>query len=205
MSPAPVRCLQRASPAARKPRGENCRLFDCRFHRAPAHRSARRRRQNSRPSHARVSEKSQGARSPKSPSASIFFSTSDSAISRSTVQPPRYPAAKPSAFASPRRSARACAASSTFSTSLRSVFTRATTAACSTRSKPCAILGNTVLVVEHDEETIRRADHVVDLGPGAGSAGGYLVASGTARRNRRESRIAHRAISFRPRANSDSG
>jgi excinuclease ABC subunit A len=40
-------------------------------------------------------------------------------------------------------------------------------------------LGNTVLVVEHDEETIRRADYVVDLGPGAGKAGGHLVASGT--------------------------
>ncbi|MGB2629131.1 MAG: excinuclease ABC subunit UvrA [Candidatus Acidiferrum sp.] len=39
-------------------------------------------------------------------------------------------------------------------------------------------LGNTVLVVEHDEDTIRRADYVVDLGPGAGDAGGYLVASG---------------------------
>src|SRR5438477_137316 len=39
-------------------------------------------------------------------------------------------------------------------------------------------LGNTVLVVEHDEETIRRADYVVDLGPGAGKQGGYLVASG---------------------------
>ncbi len=39
-------------------------------------------------------------------------------------------------------------------------------------------LGNTVLVVEHDEETIRRADFVVDLGPGAGNAGGYLVAEG---------------------------
>jgi excinuclease ABC subunit A len=39
-------------------------------------------------------------------------------------------------------------------------------------------LGNTVLVVEHDEETIRRADYVVDLGPGAGRHGGYLVASG---------------------------
>ena len=39
-------------------------------------------------------------------------------------------------------------------------------------------LGNTVLVVEHDEETIRRADYVVDLGPGAGNAGGYLVAKG---------------------------
>ncbi|OGK76972.1 MAG: excinuclease ABC subunit A [Candidatus Rokubacteria bacterium GWA2_70_23] len=40
-------------------------------------------------------------------------------------------------------------------------------------------LGNTVLVVEHDEETIRSADYVVDLGPGAGEHGGYVVAVGT--------------------------
>jgi len=40
-------------------------------------------------------------------------------------------------------------------------------------------LGNTVLVVEHDEETIRSADYVVDLGPGAGELGGHLVAVGT--------------------------
>jgi len=40
-------------------------------------------------------------------------------------------------------------------------------------------LGNTVLVVEHDEETIRRADYVIDLGPGAGRHGGTLVAHGT--------------------------
>ena len=40
-------------------------------------------------------------------------------------------------------------------------------------------LGNTVLVVEHDEETIRRADYVIDLGPGAGLHGGAVVASGT--------------------------
>jgi excinuclease ABC subunit A len=40
-------------------------------------------------------------------------------------------------------------------------------------------LGNTVLVVEHDEETIRRADYVVDLGPGAGAHGGEVVAIGT--------------------------
>ena len=39
-------------------------------------------------------------------------------------------------------------------------------------------LGNTVLVVEHDEETIREADHVVDLGPRAGRHGGQLIASG---------------------------
>ncbi|HEY3101248.1 MAG TPA: excinuclease ABC subunit UvrA [Methylomirabilota bacterium] len=40
-------------------------------------------------------------------------------------------------------------------------------------------LGNTVLVVEHDEETIRSADYVVDLGPGAGELGGHVVAIGT--------------------------
>ncbi len=40
-------------------------------------------------------------------------------------------------------------------------------------------LGNTVIVVEHDEETIRSADHVIDLGPGAGRHGGHIVAQGT--------------------------
>ncbi|OGL19624.1 MAG: excinuclease ABC subunit A [Candidatus Rokubacteria bacterium RIFCSPLOWO2_12_FULL_71_22] len=40
-------------------------------------------------------------------------------------------------------------------------------------------LGNTVLVVEHDEETMRAADYVVDLGPGAGELGGHVVAVGT--------------------------
>ena len=39
-------------------------------------------------------------------------------------------------------------------------------------------LGNTVLVVEHDEDTIRHADYVLDLGPGAGKLGGYVVAEG---------------------------
>ncbi len=41
-------------------------------------------------------------------------------------------------------------------------------------------LGNTVLVVEHDEGTMRAADHIVDMGPGAGEHGGYVVAEGTA-------------------------
>ena len=48
-------------------------------------------------------------------------------------------------------------------------------------------LGNTVLVVEHDEETIRAADHVIDLGPRAGRAGGEVVAEGSL-----ESVIGHR-------------
>ena len=42
-------------------------------------------------------------------------------------------------------------------------------------------LGNTVIVVEHDEEAIREADHVVDLGPGAGAHGGHIVAEGAPR------------------------
>ena len=42
-------------------------------------------------------------------------------------------------------------------------------------------LGNTVLVVEHDEETMLAADHIIDIGPGAGVNGGTLVAQGTAK------------------------
>ena len=41
-------------------------------------------------------------------------------------------------------------------------------------------LGNTVIVVEHDEATIRSADEIIDLGPGAGEEGGYVVAQGSA-------------------------
>ena len=40
-------------------------------------------------------------------------------------------------------------------------------------------LGNTVIVVEHDEEAIRSADHIIDIGPGAGKHGGEICASGT--------------------------
>ncbi len=42
-------------------------------------------------------------------------------------------------------------------------------------------LGNTVIVVEHDEDTMRRADHLIDMGPGAGVHGGRIVAQGTAK------------------------
>jgi excinuclease ABC subunit A len=42
-------------------------------------------------------------------------------------------------------------------------------------------MGNTVLVVEHDEDAIRQADHVIDMGPGAGVHGGHIIAEGTPR------------------------
>jgi excinuclease ABC subunit A len=50
-------------------------------------------------------------------------------------------------------------------------------------------IGNTVLVVEHDEETIRTADWVIDLGPGAGEHGGRVIAEGPIEDDLAERRI----------------
>ena len=58
-------------------------------------------------------------------------------------------------------------------------------------------LGNTVLVVEHDAATMRVADHIVDMGPGAGVYGGSIVAQGVARGGDAASRFAHRAVPAR--------
>ena len=55
-------------------------------------------------------------------------------------------------------------------------------------------LGNTVLVVEHDEGTMRAADRLVDMGPGAGEHGGHVVAEGTADEVEREPRVGHRPV-----------
>ena len=86
------------------------------------------------------------------------------------------PAAKRSAFAWRRRSARAFAVFSTSSTSLRSACTRATTAGCSARSKLCATLATPSWSSSTMKKRFAAPNHVVDLGPGAGNAGGYLVA-----------------------------
>ena len=65
------------------------------------------------------------------------------------------------------------------STSRRSACTSATTSGCSETLRRLRDLGNTVIVVEHDEDAIRAADHVVDIGPGAGVHGGEIIAQGT--------------------------
>ena len=65
-------------------------------------------------------------------------------------------------------------------------------------------LGNSVIVVEHDEETIRAADHIIDLGPGAGPRGGEIVAQGNTRRHPAREEFVNRRLSFRTRANRDS-
>ena len=146
------RALDRRSHALA---GRRCRAISsrARLHRARSRDRARHRRR---------------ARARGSPSST----KSASAISRSTARRPRCPAAKRSASGSRRSSARTCAASATSSTSRPSACIRATTACCSTRSRSSQAKGNTLVVVEHDEDTIRRAAHVIDLGPGAGSRGG---------------------------------
>ncbi len=128
----------------------------------------------------------------------FLAATSASATSRSTAPRRRSPAARRSASASPRSSARTCAASATCSTSPPSACIRATTACCSIRSSELGAKGNTLVVVEHDEDTIRRADHVIDLGPGAGTRGGRVVGEGTHRASScARAGVDHRAL---PRA-----
>ena len=59
-------------------------------------------------------------------------------------------------------------------------------------------LGNSVIVVEHDEETIRAADHILDLGPGAGPRGGEIVAQGTLEEVLRGEEFSDRRLSLGP-------
>ena len=58
-------------------------------------------------------------------------------------------------------------------------------------------IGNTVIVVEHDEDTIRAADHIVEMGPGPGVHGGEVVVQGDARRRPRVQGVADRPVPFR--------
>ena len=64
-------------------------------------------------------------------------------------------------------------------------------------------LGNTVLVVEHDEDAIRSADHLIDMGPAAGVAGGYVVAQGHAGGGGGQPGLADRRLPVRARRRID--
>ena len=58
-------------------------------------------------------------------------------------------------------------------------------------------IGNSVIVVEHDEDMIRAADHVIDMGPGAGVHGGRVMAQGTYDEVQGQPRVAHRPVPAR--------
>ena len=99
-------------------------------------------------------------------------------ISRWTAPPPRSPAARCSASAWPARSAAAWWACSTSSTSRPiGLHPRDNDRLLDTLAQ-LRDQGNTVVVVEHDEDTMRAADHIVDFGPGPGVRGGHVVAAG---------------------------
>ena len=66
-------------------------------------------------------------------------------------------------------------------------------------------LGNTLIVVEHDEETMRAADWIVDIGPGAGEHGGRIVAAGHDGRRRWPPGVDHRPVPVRAPADPDAG
>ena len=66
-------------------------------------------------------------------------------------------------------------------------------------------LGNTVIVVEHDEGTMLAADYLVDLGPGAGEHGGHVIAEGTPEGSRRELRLADRPVPLGQEAHRGAG
>ena len=55
-------------------------------------------------------------------------------------------------------------------------------------------IGNTVIVVEHDEATMRAADHIIEMGPGPGVHGGEVVAQGTLAQIIKKQQVAHRPI-----------
>lgn len=66
-------------------------------------------------------------------------------------------------------------------------------------------LGNTLIVVEHDEETMREADWIVDIGPGAGIHGGELVAEGYGGGYLQGATQHYGAVSLRPEKNQGAG
>ena len=65
-------------------------------------------------------------------------------------------------------------------------------------------IGNTLIIIEHDEDTMREADVIVDIGPGAGAEGGYILTVGTIDDILAESGIADRRVSFGPAIHRDS-
>ena len=124
----------------------------------------------------------------------VSSGTWGSIISPWVARRARCQAAKRSGFGWRPRSDPGSPAFSTSWTSPVSGCTSGTMSDCSRTLRELRDLGNTVLVVEHDEETIRAADHVVDLGPRAGRFGGEVVVEGTVAEILRPSHLTHRAL-----------
>ena len=171
MSPAPCAACneRRLRPESLAVKIAGLSIAD--FTALPLDRSARRRRQNPRPAHIAAAENRRSRRFRKLPSALIFFSPS--ALSYLTLDR--------SAATLSGGEAQRIRLATQIGSRLRGVLYVLDEPSIGLHARDngrllstletLRDLGNTVLVVEHDEETIRRADYVVDLGPGAGKAG----------------------------------
>ena len=73
-------------------------------------------------------------------------------------------------------------------------FTNATMNRLIESLKSMRDLGNTLIVVEHDEDTMRAADYLIDIGPGAGEFGGEIIAAGTPKEVEKNKKSLDRAI-----------
>ena len=102
-----------------------------------------------------------------------------------------------SACSSPARCATAPPACSTCSTSPRSGSTPPTSTACSAVVDDLLTDGNSVVLVDHDVRVLRHADHIVEIGPGSGAAGGEIIAQGTVDEVERSPALARRRRSSR--------
>ena len=145
-------------------------------------RSSTRARTSPRSSTCRSRRASRSSRtSRRSPARSASSTSSASATSSSATRRRSSPAAKPSASSSPASSASSNAASTTCtsSTSRRRACTSPTSIGCCESLNRLVDTGHSVVVIEHNLDVIKTADHVIDLGPEGGHNGGQLIACGT--------------------------
>ena len=119
--------------------------------------------------------------------------------------PARCPAARRSASGWPPRSAPAWSACSTCSTSRRIGLHQRDNHRLIETLVRLKKLGNTLIVVEHDEDTIRTADWIVDIGPGAGEHGGHIVHSGSVEDLLTNEESLDRRLPVRPQVDPDAG
>ena len=146
----------------------------------------------------RASSRSPSGCSRRSTSGCGSCSTSAWTTCRWTGRPARCPAARRSGSGSPPRSAPAWSACSTCWTSRRIGLHQRDNHRLIETLVRLRDLGNTLIVVEHDEDTIRTADWVVDIGPGAGEHGGQVVRLRHGRGPAGQPGLADRRVPVRP-------
>ena len=192
---APCDDLPRQRAAARGARGDLRRGVDRRGQRAAVHRAGRPACARRPP--ARRRRRRRGSAATWSLASTCCWASAW-ATSRWAAARRRSRRARRSGCGSRPSCARASSVSSTCSTSPRPGCTPPTPSRCSRCSTSSRRPGNTLFVVEHDMDVVRRADWVVDIGPGAGEGGGRVLYSGPIAGPRAGRGVSHQRAPVRP-------